>query len=176
MEQAASVQAAADRLREDFGFLDDWRDKVEHIIDLGKRLPGLPDELKTEGNKVRGCQSQVWLVAELEPEAGRLRLRADSDAILVRGLIALLLALYDGRRPAEILANPPIVLEEIGLSASSPPAAPTGSMPWSAASRPSRRPTRPDARRSRWAERLGTPRDRSALVPCHGPCGIAPRC
>ena len=67
MEQAASVQAAADRLREDFGFLDDWRDKVEHIIDLGKRLPGLPDELKTEGNKVRGCQSQVWLVAEMEP-------------------------------------------------------------------------------------------------------------
>ncbi len=70
MEQAASVQAAADRLREDFGFLDDWRDKVEHIIDLGKRLPGLPDELKTEGNKVRGCQSQVWLVAEMEPEVG----------------------------------------------------------------------------------------------------------
>jgi cysteine desulfuration protein SufE len=115
MEQAASVQAAADRLREDFGFLDDWRDKVEHIIDLGKRLPGLPDELKTEGNKVRGCQSQVWLVAEMEPGSGRLRLRADSDAILVRGLIALLLALYDGRRPAEILENPPDVLEEIGL-------------------------------------------------------------
>jgi cysteine desulfuration protein SufE len=116
MEQAASVTAAAERLREDFALLEDWRDKVEHIIDLGKRLPGLPDELKTEASKVRGCQSQVWLVGDLEPGAGRLHLRADSDAILVRGLIALLLELYDGRRPAEILDNPPTVLEEIGLS------------------------------------------------------------
>lgn len=115
MEKAAGVEAAAERLREDFALLDDWRDKVEHILDLGKRLPPLPDELKTEANKVRGCQSQVWMVADLDQGSGRLRLRADSDAILVRGLIALLLALYDGRRPAEILANPPDVLEEIGL-------------------------------------------------------------
>jgi cysteine desulfuration protein SufE len=115
MEQAASVQAAADRLREDFGFLDDWRDKVEHIIDLGKRLPGLPDELKTEGNKVRGCQSQVWMAAK--PEAGgRIHLRADSDAILVRGEISLLLRLYDRHTPQEILDNPPTVLERVGLS------------------------------------------------------------
>ena len=115
MERAATVAEAAERLKEDFGFLEDYRDKVEHLIDLGKGLAPLPDELKTEANKVRGCQSQVWLVGELEPDR-RLHLRADSDAVLVRGLIALLLQLYDRRRPEEILANPPAVLEEIGLS------------------------------------------------------------
>jgi cysteine desulfuration protein SufE len=116
MEQAATVGAAEERLREDFALLDDYRDKIEYIMDLGKRLPPLADELKTEGNKVRGCQSQVWLAAGLEPESGRMRLRADSDAVLVRGLIALLLELYDGRRPEEVLANPPTVLQEIGLA------------------------------------------------------------
>ena len=116
MEQAATVGAAAERLREDFALLDDYRDKIEYVMDLGKRLRPLPDALKTEANKVRGCQSQVWLVAELDPGSGRMRLRADSDAILVRGLIALLLELYDARRPEEILANLPAVLEEIGLS------------------------------------------------------------
>jgi cysteine desulfuration protein SufE len=116
MEQAATVGAAEERLREDFALLDDYRDKIEYIMDLGKRLSPLADELKTEGNKVRGCQSQVWLAAGLEPESGRMRLRADSDAVLVRGLIALLLELYDGRRPEEILANPPTILQEIGLA------------------------------------------------------------
>lgn len=115
MEQKADFAETADRLREDFGFLEDFRDKVEHVIDLGKRLPPLPDEHKSEANKVRGCQSQVWMVAELDGE-GRVHLRADSDAILVRGLIALVLELYDRRAPEEILANPPDVLEEIGLS------------------------------------------------------------
>jgi cysteine desulfuration protein SufE len=116
MEQAASVAEAAERLREDFALLDEYRDKIEYLIDLGKRLPALPDALKTEANKVRGCQSQVWIVADLEPASGRMRLRADSDAILTRGLIALLIELYDRRTSEEILANPPVVLEEIGLS------------------------------------------------------------
>ena len=116
MGQAASVAEAAGRLREDFALLDEYRDKIEYVIDLGKRLPPLPEALKTEGNKVRGCQSQVWLVAELDPARGRVRLRADSDAVLVRGLIALLLDPYDRRTPEEILAEPPSVLEEIGLA------------------------------------------------------------
>ena len=116
MGQAASVAEAAERLRGDFALLDEYRDKVEYLIDLGRRLPPLPAALKTEGNKVRGCQSQVWLVAELDPSRGRLRLRADSDAVLTRGLVALLLELYDRRTPEEVLANPPAVLEEIGLA------------------------------------------------------------
>lgn len=114
-DRPATIAATAERLREDFAFLEEHRDKVEHIIDLGKRLAPMPDALKTEDSKVRGCQSQVWLVADPEPATGRLHLIADSDAILVRGLIALVLELYDRRTPREILDNPPTVLEEIGL-------------------------------------------------------------
>ena len=115
MTSAPTIADAARELEDEFALLEDWRDKVEMIIDLGKELPPLPETLKTEASKVRGCQSQVWLVAE--PEAGgRLHLRADSDAVLVKGLISLLLALYDRRTPQEILANPPDVLERIGLS------------------------------------------------------------
>jgi cysteine desulfuration protein SufE len=111
-----TIADAARGLEEEFALFDDWRDKVEYVIDLGKSLPALPEPLKTEANKVRGCQSQVWLVAELDPSRGRLRLRADSDAVLTRGLVALLLELYDRRTPEEVLANPPAVLEEIGLA------------------------------------------------------------
>jgi cysteine desulfuration protein SufE len=110
-----TIAEVANELEEDFALLDDWRDKVEYLIELGKDLPPLPERLKTEGNKVRGCQSQVWLVAE--PEAGgRIHLRAESDAILVKGEISLLLRLYDRRTPQEILDNPPTVLERVGLS------------------------------------------------------------
>jgi cysteine desulfuration protein SufE len=110
-----TVADAARGLEEEFALFDDWRDKVEYLIELGKDLPPLPERLKTEGNKVRGCQSQVWMVAR--PEAGgRIHLRADSDAILVRGEISLLLRLYDRRTPQEILDNPPTVLERVGLS------------------------------------------------------------
>ena len=115
MQESASIADAAAALEEEFALLEDWRDKVEYLIELGRDLPPLPEALKVERHKVRGCQSQVWLVAE--PEAGgRLHLRADSDAVLVKGLISLLLALYDRRTPQEILANPPDVLERIGLS------------------------------------------------------------
>lgn len=115
MSQAPTIADAARELEDEFALFDDWRDKVEYIIELGKGLPPLPEALKTEAAKVRGCQSQVWLVAEPEAE-GRLHLRADSDAVLVKGLISLLLCLYDRRTPQEILANPPEVLERIGLS------------------------------------------------------------
>lgn len=113
-DRPATIAATAERLREDFAFLDDYRDKVEHLIDLGKRLLPMPEELKTEAAKVRGCQSQVWLVGDPLPD-GRVHFVADSDAILVRGLIALVLELYDRRTPREIVDHPPTVLEEIGL-------------------------------------------------------------
>ncbi len=115
MNQAPTFADAARDLEEEFALFDDWRDKVEYIIELGKGLPPLPDAYKTEANQVRGCQSQVWLVAEPEP-GGALHLRADSDAVLVKGLISLVLRLYDHRTPEEILANPPEVLERVGLA------------------------------------------------------------
>lgn len=114
-DQADGIDEAVAGIEEDFALFDDARDKIEHIIELGKELPPLPDELKTEANRVRGCQSQVWLVAELDPETRRIGLRADSDAVIVKGLISLVLRLYDQRSPEAIIANPPEVFERIGL-------------------------------------------------------------
>jgi cysteine desulfuration protein SufE len=91
-------------IREAFQFFDSWEDKYRFVIDLGKQLPGLDPALKTEANLVRGCQSQVWLDARFDPASGTLALNLDSDAHIVRGLIAIVMAAYDGRSPPEILA------------------------------------------------------------------------
>jgi cysteine desulfuration protein SufE len=90
-------------IREAFSFFDNWEDKYRFIIDLGKALPDLPEADKREANLVRGCQSQVWLAADHDPSTGRITLRIDSDAHIVRGLIAIVLAVYDGRTADEIL-------------------------------------------------------------------------
>lgn len=110
--EIGEAQAA---IEEDFALFDDVRDKIEYIIDLGKDLPPLPDAFKTEGNRVRGCQSQVWLVADLDPVTRRLSIRADSDAVIVKGLISLLLRIYADRTPEAIATNPPEVFERVGL-------------------------------------------------------------
>ena len=116
MQAPETIAEAAQSIREEFALFDDWRERIEHIVELGKSLPPLPPEHKTPQNKVSGCQSQVWMIAPLDPATGRLRLAADSDAFIVKGLIALLLRLYADRTPREILENPPVVLDEIGLS------------------------------------------------------------
>ncbi|MEM7000974.1 MAG: SufE family protein [Pseudomonadota bacterium] len=87
---------------ETFEFLDDWEDKYRFVIDLGKELPELPAADRTDAALVRGCQSQVWLHAELGSD-GHLQLRMDSDAHIVRGLIAVVLAALDERPPAEVV-------------------------------------------------------------------------
>jgi len=112
---AVSITNRQRELEEEFALFDDWREKIEYVMDLGKSLPPFPEEARTEDNRVHGCQSQVWMDARIEPETGRLRLVADSDAILVKGLIGLLLRLYDDRPPREIVDNPPEVFERIGL-------------------------------------------------------------
>ncbi len=109
------IAAAEAEIEEDFALFDDVRDKIEYIIDLGKDLPPLPEDLKTEGNRVRGCQSQVWLVAELDPATRRIAYRADSDAVIVKGLISLVLRLYGGRTPEAVAASTPAVFERVGL-------------------------------------------------------------
>jgi cysteine desulfuration protein SufE len=98
-----SMDEALGRLAEEFDFLEDWEDRYRYILDLGKELAPLTDAERTDANKVRGCASQVWLVRD-PAEGGRLAFRGDSDAHLVRGLVAILLQLYSGRAPAEILA------------------------------------------------------------------------
>lgn len=85
-----------EEIAENFSLFDDWEDRYRYLIDLGRRLPAMEDNLKTEENKVRGCTSQVWMVHRIEE--GRFHFVADSDAHIVRGLIALLVAAYDGKR------------------------------------------------------------------------------
>ena len=100
-EQALTLAEIA----ENFELFDDWEDRYRYIIDLGRALPPLPEQFKTEDFKVRGCISQVWLVCErLAAEPPRLVFKADSDAAIVKGLVAILLALYSGKTADELLA------------------------------------------------------------------------
>lgn len=89
-----------DDIIDSLSFFDDWEDRYRYIIDLGKQLPDFPDNLKTEQLLVRGCQSQVWLLMRLHD--GRVQLAVDSDALIVRGLAALVLAAYHGKTPQEV--------------------------------------------------------------------------
>lgn len=96
---------AFDDIRDDFAFLDDWDDRYKYIIDLGRALAPYPEDKRDEAHKVRGCASQVWLNVEADGDA--LVFVGDSDAHIVKGLIALLLALYSGKTPSDILALDP---------------------------------------------------------------------
>lgn len=91
---------------ESFELFDDWEDRYRYVIDLGREMPPLPDERRTPATKVEGCASQVWLVPEVKasPDGPRLHFQGDSDAMIVRGLIAILIALISGRRLDEIRA------------------------------------------------------------------------
>ena len=97
------IDAALDDLAAEFELLGDWEERYRHVIDLGRTLSPLSEAERSDLNKVRGCASQVWLVTEPGPD-GTLHFRGDSDAHIVRGLIAILLRLYSGRRPDEIVA------------------------------------------------------------------------
>lgn len=108
------------RLQSDFELLDDWEDRYRYIIELGRTLAPMPDVLRTEATKVRGCVSQVWLASAARPgESGDgpvLHFQGDSDAHIVRGLIAILFALYQDRPAREILAiEPQTVFAALGL-------------------------------------------------------------
>ncbi len=116
MDRACSIPEEERRIAEDFELFDEPRERIEYLLELGKGLPPLDDAEKIETNKVRGCQSQVWMVAEYDPGEDRLHIRADSDAFIVRGLIGLLLRLYSDRSPREILDHPPHLFERIGLA------------------------------------------------------------
>ncbi|MEL6324005.1 MAG: SufE family protein [Pseudomonadota bacterium] len=97
-----TIETTANDLKDDFAFLDDWEARYAHIIDLGKANPPLNASERSEETRVRGCASQVWLVSEAQSD-GTLTIRAESDAMIVSGLIALLTQLYSGRTPEEIL-------------------------------------------------------------------------
>lgn len=108
-----SIKEKQQELIDDFAFLSDWEQKYEYIIDLGKELRGLPEEKKKEDILIKGCQSQVWLDAELRD--GKIFFLADSDGILPKGIISLLVGVYSGHTAEEILAADFDFISKIGL-------------------------------------------------------------
>jgi cysteine desulfuration protein SufE len=118
------VREAQDELVEEFALFDNWVDRYQYLIDLGRRLPPFPDALKTDDYRIRGCQAQVWFVPR---KAGdRLEFRAISDAAIVSGLIAVLLRIYSGKRPQEILDTPPDFVQALKLESHLSPTRSTG--------------------------------------------------
>lgn len=101
------------KLVEDFGLFDDWGERYQYIIDLGKQLPPFPEADQIDDNRIRGCQSQVWLTMSSQNKV--MSYQATSDAIIVRGLIALLLSVYDGQPAAEIAESSSEFLNELGF-------------------------------------------------------------
>ena len=108
-----TIQEIQADIVQDFAVLTDWMDKYEYLIELGKEMPLIDEKDKTEDKLIRGCQSRVWLSCRAED--GRLRFAADSDAIITKGIISLLLRVYDGQTPADILASDEAFIEQIGL-------------------------------------------------------------
>jgi len=111
-----TIDEAANDIREEFSFLEEWDERYAHLIDLGKANTALAAHERTEETRVRGCASQVWLVSEAGKDT-RLNLRAESDAMIVSGLIALLIRLFSGQKADDVLRfNANTFLEEIGVS------------------------------------------------------------
>ena len=108
-----TLQEAKAEIIDDFSMYDEWLDKYEYLIDLGKKLEVYPEEAKVDDKLIKGCQSRVWLDWSLED--GRLFFRADSDAIITKGIISLLIGVYSGRTPAEIAGDDFSFIDEIGL-------------------------------------------------------------
>jgi cysteine desulfuration protein SufE len=112
----SAIDAALENLVSEFDLLGDWEERYRYVIELGRDLAPLSDAERSEANKVRGCASQVWLVTEPQAD-GAVRFRGDSDAHIVRGLIAILLRLYSGSTAAEVLAfDAPASFTRLGLS------------------------------------------------------------
>ncbi len=121
----SSLKERADKITAEFQKTQDWESRYKLIIAMGKELPDLDASLKTEEAKVKGCQSQVWLHAQKNSE-GKIIFQGDSDALLVKGLVALLLKIYSGSTPQEILTTPPDFLKAIGFEGNLSPSRANG--------------------------------------------------
>ena len=109
-----TINEIQDEIIEEFVELEDWMDRYQLLIDMGEEQEGLPDSEKTEQHLIDGCQSRVWIVCDRSAD-GRLNFRAESDALIVKGIVALLVRVYDNQTPADILASEPYFIEKIGL-------------------------------------------------------------
>lgn len=110
----SSITAIEDEIVEEFSLFDNWEDKYEYLIDMGKKLPKLEDVNKKEENKIRGCQSTVWMISEYKD--GKIFYQADSDAMIVKGLISMLIRVFSGQKPSDIIAADMKFIDEIGMS------------------------------------------------------------
>ena len=113
-EPTETIAEAQESIVESFQFFDDWSERYQYLIELGRQLPPFPETAQVEGNRIHGCQSGVWLVCDYRN--GRLEVAATSDSAIVAGIIALLLQVYSGRQPQQVLATTPTFVDEIGLS------------------------------------------------------------
>lgn len=110
----SSINSIQDEIIEEFALFDNWTDKYEYIIDLGKKLSPLDAAHKTDANKIKGCQSSVWLIAQAETD-GRITFYADSDAIIVRGLVSILIRILSGQQPKDIVEADLYFIDQIGM-------------------------------------------------------------
>lgn len=110
----SAIQERITQVKGRFQVFEDWEERYKELIQMGKELAAYPEEQRQEKFKIKGCQSQVWLYPSFTE--GRLRLSADSDALLVKGIIAVLVAVYDGATPDEVLADKGDFLKEIGIT------------------------------------------------------------
>ena len=108
-----TIKEIQEEIIDEFSMFDDWMERYEYIIDLGKSLPIINDQYKLEENLIKGCQSKVWLYSELD--ADKVIFTADSDAILTKGIVALLLRVFSNQKPADILTAETTFIDEIGL-------------------------------------------------------------
>ena len=108
-----SIRQKQDEIVSEFALFDDWMQKYEHMIELGKSLPLISENNKTDDNIIKGCQSKVWLHAELIKE--KINFTADSDAIITKGIIAILLRVFSGHHPTEIIESDTEFIDKIGL-------------------------------------------------------------
>ena len=113
MEQVKTLQQIENEIIDEFSMFDEWLDKYEYLIELGKALKDYPEDKKTDDRLIKGCQSRVWLDYEIKD--GKIFFNADSDAIITKGIISLLIRIYSGRTPQEIAASDFSVVEKIGL-------------------------------------------------------------
>jgi cysteine desulfuration protein SufE len=114
MSDHKTIQEIENEIVEEFALFDSWDDKYEYVIDLGKKLPILEDNRKLDENKVRGCQSTVWLVADYTD--GKVHFKADSDAIIVKGLISMLIRVLTNHTPDEIINANLEFIQKIGMT------------------------------------------------------------
>ena len=114
MKNQRTIEEIEKEIAEEFSLFDSWDDKYEYIIDLGKRLPPLDDQYKIDENRVRGCQSTVWLVADYQE--GKVFYKAESDAVIVKGLISMLIRVLSGQSPDDIINAKLNFIQQIGMT------------------------------------------------------------